>query len=546
MKELVTETMLEAGYLTWVKDDCKHSTKSDVLMRCSVCGHTSWKTVGKRQVKCGCQSEGSVIMSHGFEQHLADYVTYDCGDLEWYSQHVKCDCGCYNYRSRFILKSDKCSGCRRPLLKVSEPQTNKSKLGQKVGIYTVVGQEKGGYLLACDNGTVKKYKSLLQPSQNKQCNCEKCNPNRGWTSKKYSNTWNKIKDTDCLFWKSYYDFESWIDENLPKPEGKSHLNKIVSEKPYQPDNVWWASSDKEFHFNYWKKFLVELPDGIELIDSSCDFTFRCSKGHVFTRDKGTTADTYRKGEPRKIKCLDCQMEAALTRELNKKYIPTPKETVPKSIPSVILLSDNKTWTDGIGRFECSECYTCFEMPMSVFRSKKVCPICKSEQWGKFCDDRIKERFGGKIVRTGVWTNGDTETTWKCLKHGRHYTNKYDRIINSLTGCCPDCLEFTVPDPDAPTTLYYVRLKYDNTHFYKIGITQRDVELRFEGEIAKRNLHIVKEWVYPTWADAYEVEQKIVKSHQGELLCRGERPLRKTGSTEIFYHDVLELDHAKNH
>lgn len=458
------------------------------------------------------------------------------------------ECGTLSEFGWYVPEKKQCRKCKTFVFdqpeKVRKPHKIKDLVGRIEGDFTIVSANSETKTGVCKNGTEK---SVKRNSKLKSCNCIKCNPNKDFSNKEYEYVWRKISKTEGLGWSNYYEFEEWLASNKSAlHEGKIHLRKIDDRKPYTPDNVWLAKSSGSFHLSQWSE-IISNQSGISLLGEDGRYLiFKCDRCHEFRRFKGSISNRSKK-EGYTIQCEHCKLEDTEARKNKpKKYIPTPKETVPKSIPSVILLSNNKTWTDGIGRFECSECHTCFEMPMSVFRSKKVCPICKSEQWGKFCDDRIKERFGGKIVRTGVWTNGDTETTWKCLKHGRHYTNKYDRIINSLTGCCPDCLEFTVPDPDAPTTLYYVRLKYDNTHFYKIGITQRDIELRFEGEIAKRNLHIVKEWVYPTWADAYEVEQKIVKSHQGELLCRGERPLRKTGSTEIFYHDVLELDHAKNH
>lgn len=548
---------LETGYNTWkpISKIVRKDKYAKVFMRCDVCKTEKLHMDIMERIPCNCQKENNVVVSSNIVELLKDGNT--CRPFDEPLEHcaqtwiITCSCGHENWRTKFTPKDTKCSSCKSHLFKQTRKIKDRSELiGGKVGIYTIIGFEKGGYLLSCESGTVKKYKSLSAPSANKTCPCKKCNPNRGWTSKKLFSAWNKIKDTEGLYWGNYYEFEKWVDTNLPYNKDKPCLNRLDKQKPYAPDNVWWSIMENELHVSYWIKELNgKLPDNISLVSSSGkNFKFSCSKGHEFYRHKGTTLDGIRNKGGRVITCLECKAELAKERAAVPKQVRlTIQEQITRDTPSLTLVSDNNSWDDSVGHFECSECNTGFSMSMKVFASKQVCPICKSEKRGRFCDSEIERKFGGKIIRTGVWRRCDVPTTWKCLKHGTHFKKTYDKVKASQSGGCPDCIEFSVPDPDAPTTLYYVRLKYDNTHFYKIGITQRTVYTRFDGEIAKKNLHIVKEWVYTTWREAYDAEQKVINAYRGELLCRGERPLRKTESTEIFYHDVLELDHAhKNH
>ena len=455
------------------------------------------------------------------------------------------NCGTLSQFSYSIPETKQCRICKTFVFEqVKHPRKVMSIVGKIQGEFTIISADERSKTMVCTNKTIT---TVDVKSNKKVCDCALCSANKSWTRKKYSNTWKTIRDSEGLFWKSYMDFESWIEANLSYNDSKPCLNRIDKTKPYEPYNVWWSSSPSAFPLSYWSE-LVPKQDNIRLVgDESKYLFFECDRGHKFKRLKGRVADRSKK-EGYAIQCEHCKNEDAAKRAAIPKQVRlTIQEQIARDTPSITLVSDNASWDDAVGHFECSECNTGFSMPMKVFASKQVCPICKSEKRGKFCDSEVERKFGGKIIRTGVWTRCDVPTTWKCLKHGTHFKKTYDKVKASQSGGCPDCIEFSVPDPDVPTTLYYVRLKYDNTHFYKIGITQRTVYTRFDGEIAKKNLHIVKEWVYPTWREAYDAEQKILMAFQGELLCKGETPLRKSGNTEIFYHDVLELDHAhKNH
>lgn len=449
----------------------------------------------------------------------------------------------YNYGKGNELGTNRVCGKCKTRLYVPPIKETKNIVGIIEGDFTIISADKTHKTGRCKSGTEK---IAQRTTKFKGCWCHKCNPNLGFHVKKYGNQWDRLLNAKDVFWTDYMHFESWIDSNLPQPsENHRFLRKINEDGLWEPENVWWSTSGSGHHISKWLEVLPKQDDITLLHELGKRLYFRCNKGHEFSRLKGSILNRS-KHENYKVQCTDCLNEGAAKKRAKPKQVRLSlNEKVTRQHPTVSLIGDYKS-KEEIGIFECSCCKTSYKMKISDLLRKLRCPICKSEEWAKFCDRRIKEKFGGKIIRTGVWTLAELETTWKCLKHGTHFKKSYDKILPSVTGGCPDCINFTVPDPNAPTRMYYVRLQHDNTHFYKIGITQNTVENRFDREIAKRKLATIKEWVYPTWKDAYNAEQAVIKAFAGEILCRGEKPLRNTESTEIFYWDVLELDNAKDH
>lgn len=99
------------------------------------------------------------------------------------------------------------------------------------------------------------------------------------------------------------------------------------------------------------------------------------------------------------------------------------------------------------------------------------------------------------------------------------------------------------DPSKPAMLYYFRIEDEDFGiFYKIGITARSIDERYNTLFEQDK---IKELLLEKW---YEIGQnaldreKLIKKTFDEYLWKGPRILR-TGNTEIFTADILQLDEA---
>jgi hypothetical protein len=84
----------------------------------------------------------------------------------------------------------------------------------------------------------------------------------------------------------------------------------------------------------------------------------------------------------------------------------------------------------------------------------------------------------------------------------------------------------------------LRIASSSGALYKIGITNRTVAERFGRDMGK--ITILKIWNFAGGADAYELEQKILRENAFEQY-RGPAILCDGGNDELFVSDVLGLD-----
>lgn len=123
----------------------------------------------------------------------------------------------------------------------------------------------------------------------------------------------------------------------------------------------------------------------------------------------------------------------------------------------------------------------------------------------------------------------------CLLHG----NFQIRASNHMNGRgCPKCAEYGF-NTGKPAILYY--LKINGGQAYKIGITNRTIEERFNNN-ALQQIEILATRYYEVGQDAYDAEQQVLKDYV-EFKYNGPDIL-KDGNTELFIKDVLSMDSSK--
>ena len=175
------------------------------------------------------------------------------------------------------------------------------------------------------------------------------------------------------------------------------------------------------------------------------------------------------------------------------------------------------------------------------RSKHGCPECAnkaaSKLQAKTTEQFIKEakiKHNNKYTYNYTFYTGDTnKVTITCPIHGDFEQAPYHHLRNRG---CPSC-SVTGFDTNKSGILYY--LKILGGQAYKIGITNKSVKERFTAA-EFLSIEILKVWYYENGLDAYKEEQKILKSfYKNRYVGPG---LLKSGNTELFYTDVLNLNY----
>lgn len=150
-----------------------------------------------------------------------------------------------------------------------------------------------------------------------------------------------------------------------------------------------------------------------------------------------------------------------------------------------------------------------------------------------CADVLNGQLHDRFTLVGEYTNDRTAATFKCCKCG----HLQERVpSNLLSGqACVACGPASGFDDTKAGVLYYLKLNYGGSTFFKIGITNRSVVKRYTSE-ELACIEVLKVWEYPLGIDARLKEVEILKMYKNSRYY-GPSPL-KTGNTELFCEDVL--------
>ena len=139
----------------------------------------------------------------------------------------------------------------------------------------------------------------------------------------------------------------------------------------------------------------------------------------------------------------------------------------------------------------------------------------------------------------VYTNNNTKVTIICPIHG-----DFEQVPNShLNGCgCPLCAKYGF-DYNKSAILYYLKITFKDKILYKIGITNRTVNERFDiNDLSK--IEVLHQKLYTFGKDAYKNEQKILYYYKNYKYL-GPKVLTSNGNTELFITDISIIDNGFN-
>ena len=163
-----------------------------------------------------------------------------------------------------------------------------------------------------------------------------------------------------------------------------------------------------------------------------------------------------------------------------------------------------------------------------------CKYCTSgHKTDKQYRQELKIKTMGEIISLEKYKLSKTPILHKHLVCGLEWVA---RPTDFLSGCgCPSCASYGF-DITKPAIVYY--LKIYGGEAYKIGITNRTVRDRFTNSELE-NIEILKTWDYLLGSEAKRQEEIILERFSYAKYTGA--PLLKSGNTELFYYDILDLD-----
>jgi len=186
-------------------------------------------------------------------------------------------------------------------------------------------------------------------------------------------------------------------------------------------------------------------------------------------------------------------------------------------------------------FKCSEGHT-WEAPPGNVMGGNGCPLCYDKNH-PLTTEIVNERIADRgIVLLDEYVNNHTKRRFQC---GEGHIWETVPAVLLRGGGCPTCAEPGF-DPNESAILYYLAVTTDDGDTrYKIGITNLTVEQRFLAPDLAR-IRVVKIWRFAIGRVAAEREAEILFQFSGDRYF-GPDILVSKGNSELFTHDVLELD-----
>lgn len=139
----------------------------------------------------------------------------------------------------------------------------------------------------------------------------------------------------------------------------------------------------------------------------------------------------------------------------------------------------------------------------------------------------------------IYTNANGKILITCPIHG----DWEQRASHHISGRgCPSCAEYGF-NHSKPSILYYLKITTDdNRILYKIGITNRTVNERFNlTDLSK--IEVLKQKTYDTGSEALEWETKLKYKYK-QYQYTGPAVL-KDGNTELFTEDIIAMWYNEN-
>lgn len=200
-------------------------------------------------------------------------------------------------------------------------------------------------------------------------------------------------------------------------------------------------------------------------------------------------------------------------------------------------------TKTLFRHECGHKWEA--VPDNVLRQVSGCPKCGLQKIAdrfRLTPEKLQMKLDviakDGVTMVGKYINSQTKMRFRHVCGHEWITVPLSVLWRRSR--CPKCAKYGF-QIDKPATLYYIKVRNGFTKsLYKIGITNRTIQDRFEREFEK--ITIIETWHFQNGFEAWEMEQDILRDY-GIYRYNGPAVL-KAGNDEVFNMDVLGLDNEK--
>lgn len=199
------------------------------------------------------------------------------------------------------------------------------------------------------------------------------------------------------------------------------------------------------------------------------------------------------------------------------------------------------YTNAREGMECS-CDNCGYLWSTTYSNLKRngCPSCPKRVKGSIEElEGIAVSYGKPIKILSEYVSRKSGVTCLCENCGLKWETPAASIVNGSG--CPNCAP-TGYNPSTPAYLYYLRVVDGKDTFWKIGITAKEVNKRFCLLSDREKITILYIHRFESGKDARTAEQNILRLYKNYRVDKSVKPLVHGGNTELFTHDVLQMDH----
>lgn len=178
-------------------------------------------------------------------------------------------------------------------------------------------------------------------------------------------------------------------------------------------------------------------------------------------------------------------------------------------------------------------YKFVRRPHDFLNGSHKCPQCvKSIR-------KTTESYKKEIINTEFSLIESFTTVNDKVLH-KHKTCGFEWLVRPAQilagGNCPNCSNSGLKIHE-PCSLYFVSFEYLNEIYYKIGITQRDIKIRFQGDWNKFNMKVLWTIELSDYHKAKNLESKYLNKY---CNLKYNTSLLHSGNTETF-RSFIEID-----
>lgn len=156
-----------------------------------------------------------------------------------------------------------------------------------------------------------------------------------------------------------------------------------------------------------------------------------------------------------------------------------------------------------------------------------------------------DRLGKNFKVSGDFVKSTQKLTATCNNCGFSW-EAISLSLRRQSTQCRSCAVYPTGgfDQSKPGTLYYLRITSGDQKYWKIGITNQNLMKRYRKKEDREIITPLFAFTFESGTAARKAEQGILKMYS-EYLVPDLKILKGHGNTEIFFRDVLQLDHLED-